>query len=376
MGFLASSRGARGVAGEVAYRVPSLGLPDLQHLPPVESMSQYEAVRLFIDRAVAAVPGFQVTNENAPAVAQICHRLDGIPLAIELASAKVRALTVEQIAARIDDRFRLLTGGSRTALPRQQTLRAAIDWSYSLLSEPERILFRRLAVFVGGWTLEAAEAVCGDDAAPPTLDRRDVFDLLARLGDKSLVITTERGGQARYRRLETIRQYAREKLLESEESEAMRNRHLAYLLQLAEAAEPHLRRAEQVEWLRSLDPEIENFRAALEWALSKPSPEEVHRLAAALGRYWSLRGHWLEGAKWLTAALKWTAAEETQTERAARARALYTDAMMADLLDDLDRIRSSAEASLALCQAVGDAWGTAFARAYAEIGRASCRERV
>ncbi len=207
--ILASSREALGIAGEAPYRVPSLAIPDPRHLPPLETLTQYEAVRLFIERATTALPAFTVTNDNAPALAQICHRLDGIPLALELAAARVKLLRVEQIAARLDDRFRLLTGGSRTALPRQQTLRALIDWSYDLLSEPERALLQRLAVFAGGWTLEAAEAVCseqkavgsGQKAEDKTLPSAfrilpsafrilpsDVLDLLSRLVDKSVMV--------------------------------------------------------------------------------------------------------------------------------------------------------------------------------------------
>ena len=209
--ILASSREALGISGEVAYRVPSLSTPDMRHPPPVETLTQYEAVRLFIERAETVLPGFAVTRENAPAIAQICHRLEGIPLAIELAAVRVKLLRPEQIAARLDDRFRLLTGGSRSALPRHQTLRALIDWSYDLLTDPERTLLRRLAVFAGGWTLEAAEAICAGDG----LEGVEVLDTLSQLVNKSLALPDcEAGDEARYQLLETIRQYAREKLLD------------------------------------------------------------------------------------------------------------------------------------------------------------------
>jgi predicted ATPase len=224
--ILASSREALGVKGEQAWHVPSLSIPDLKHLPAIEGLSQYEAVRLFIDRAVLAQPHFAVTDENANAVAQICSRLDGIPLAIELAAARVKVLKAEQIAERLNDRFRLLTGGSRTALPRQQTLRALIDWSYDLLSENEKLLLRRLAVFMGGCTLEAAEQVCNDGH----IHAEDVLDLLIHLVDKSLVVVDENPAQLRYRMLETVRQYAREKLLESGEGEKFHTQHIAYFL--------------------------------------------------------------------------------------------------------------------------------------------------
>ena len=200
--ILATSREALGIAGETTWRVPSLLLPDPRQLPTADRLLAFEAVRLFIERAVAAAPGFTITNANAPAVVQICQRLDGIPLAIELAAVRVKVLTPEQIAARLDDRFRLLTAGSRTALPRQQTLRALVDWSHELLTEPERLLFRRLSVFAGGWTLEAAEAVCADDAssgAQQALDAFEILDLLALLVDKSLVLTDEHRGATRSR---------------------------------------------------------------------------------------------------------------------------------------------------------------------------------
>jgi predicted ATPase/class 3 adenylate cyclase len=210
--ILASSRETLGIAGEAPFRVPSLATPDPRRLPPIEMLTQYEAVRLFVERAAAVLPGFRLTHDNASAIAQVCSRLDGIPLALELAAARVTVLRVEQIAARLDDRFRLLTGGSRTAVPRQQTLRALIDWSYDLLAEAERVMLQRSSVFVGGWTLEAAEAVCAGDG----LDHDEVLDVLAQLVNKSLVVADrEQGQETRYRLLETIRQYALERLVES-----------------------------------------------------------------------------------------------------------------------------------------------------------------
>jgi predicted ATPase/class 3 adenylate cyclase len=215
--ILATSREALGVPGERTYRLPSLGLPDPARLPPMDVLAQFESVRLFRERAQLHQPAFAVTAANAPALAQVCHRLDGIPLAIELAAARVRSLPVEQIAARLDDRFRLLTGGSRTALPRQQTLRALMDWSYGLLTDGEKTLLRRVSVFSGGWTLEAAETVCAGDG----VDDWEILDLLTRLVDKSLIVYEERDGEARYRLLETVRQYAQERLQESGERSAV-----------------------------------------------------------------------------------------------------------------------------------------------------------
>src|SRR6516225_8299379 len=234
--ILATSREALGVTGETVWRVPSLSVPDPQHLPPLDGFKEYDAVRLFIDRAVASDPQFAVTISNAPAVAQVCHRLDGIPLALELAAARVRVLAVEQIATRLDDRFRLLTGGSRTAVLRQRTLRATMDWSFDLLSQEERALLRRLSVFAGGWSLEAAEAICSGNGVAAS----DILDLLTQLVDKSLVITETQSGEARYRLLETVRQYGWERLVESKEAAKIRTRHRNWYLEFAERAEPRL----------------------------------------------------------------------------------------------------------------------------------------
>ena len=244
LNILASSREALNIGGELAHPVPSLELPDIKHLPVIEQFSQYEALRLFIDRVLLIAPHFVVDKDNAPYIAQICYRLDGIPLAIELAAARVKVLSVEQISARLDDRFRLLTGGSRTALPRQQTLRALIDWSYDLLTQNERLLLCRLSVFAGGWTLEAAEEV----STGAGIEVYDVLDLLTQLVNKSLVALVEhsQSGETRYRMLETIRQYAQEKLLNAAGSETIHDRHLAYFVKLAKQAEPELYRSNQV----------------------------------------------------------------------------------------------------------------------------------
>src|SRR5574341_1313373 len=225
--ILATSREGLGITGETCFQVPSLSVPDLSQPPTLETLRQSEAVRLFTDRAGTALLGFVVTDQTAPAVAQVCHRLDGIPLAIELAAARVKLLTVEQIAARLDDRFQLLTSGSRTALPRHQTLSALIDWSYDLLSESERVRLRRLSVFRGGWTLEAAESVASDlSLATPHPSSVEVLDLLTQLVNKYLVVFERtQGAEARYRMLETIRQYAWERLMEAGETEVVRTRH-------------------------------------------------------------------------------------------------------------------------------------------------------
>ncbi len=370
--ILASSREALGIAGETIFRVPSLSLPAprIRRLPPVEALAQYESIRLFIDRAVTVRPGFRLTEANAPAVSHICYRLDGVPLAIELAAARMSAMTAEQIAARLDDRFRLLTGGSRTALPRQQTLRALIDWSWDLLSDAERALLRRLAVFVGGWTLEAAEAVVSDNAKRSvngkplitdgvSLNTEDILDLLTHLVDKSLVVMEEQVDEMRYRLLETIRQYARDKLLEAGESEQARARHLDFFLQLSEEAEPQLRATDQLAWLARLETEHDNLRAALQWSLGSEEIEAGLRLAGNLARFWYLRGYWNEGREWLNLMLSPSGGDAALPESMARARAkaLRGAGWLAD--EDGSEIALYTE-SLALSRQIGDRWGEAF----------------
>lgn len=286
--ILASSREAVGVKGELAYPVPSLSSPDINHLPVIDKLSQYEAVRLFIDRASLVSPHFIVDKDNAPYIAQICHRLDGIPLAIELAAARVKMLSVEQISIRLDDRFRLLTGGARTALPRQQTLRALIDWSYDILNDNERRLLCRLSVFAGSWTLEAAETVCSGDR----IEYYEVLDLLTQLVNKSLVVVIEEPQTSsrslasqeshRYRMLETIRQYAREKLHDSQEGESSRDRHLGYYLQMAKQIVSEYFGPNELNWMVWLDEEWDNLRAAVEWSL-ETRPEAGLELVNCLG---------------------------------------------------------------------------------------------
>ncbi len=297
--ILATSRESLGVSGEVAWHVPSLTLPNPRDLPEANQLTQYESVQLFIDRVQLVSSHFAVNQDNAPAVAQICYRLDGIPLALELAAARARSMSVEQIMSRLDDRFRLLTGGSRTALPRQQTLRAMIDWSYDLLSEPERLLLRRLSVFAGGCTLEMAERVCADEK----LDTLDILDLLGHLVDKSLLALESQSDESRYRILETIRQYAREKLFESGEGAVLRDRHCAALIDLVEMAEPELQRSTSKKWLRTLDAEQENVRSAIWWALENRDARRAARLCTAMDLYWNMR--WLnrEGAVFCREAL-------------------------------------------------------------------------
>ena len=350
---LATSQEGLGVAGELTYRVPSLSLPDLRQLPPLEQLTQFEAIRLFVERAAVSRSGFALTGSNAPVVAQICYRLDGIPLAIELAAARMKVLSVEEIAARLDDRFRLLTAGSRTAPPRHQTLRAALDWSYDLLPEKERTLLRRLSVFAGGWTLEAAEAICAGEGA----DAYEVLDLLTHLVDKSLAVVIEdQRMKTRYRLLDTVRQYSRERLLEAAEEASTRRLHRGWYVQLAEEAEPELQGPEQTVWLDRLEVEHDNMRAALEFSGSQDDSEQAElRLAGALWRFWEVRGFWTEGREWLEAALS----RYSDIVTSARVKALNGAAYLAFFQGDYGRAQTLGEESLALSRKLGDKRGTA-----------------
>lgn len=313
---LATSRAPLGLPGESAWRVPALALPDEPAREPVESLSQYDAVKLFIERAVKARSNFRVTNETAPMVAQICSDLDGIPLAIELAAARVRMLSLGQIAAGLADRFHLLTGGARTALPRHQTLRASVDWSHDLLSDQEHVLFRRLGVFAGGFTLDSAEAVCADDQ----LGRYAILDLLTALVDKSLVVTVERGLATRYGMLEMIRQYAARRLEESGEARELHDRHLSHFAALADEAAPALEAADFEKWHTLLDNEAPNMAAAFEHAL-RVDPVVAMRIAVDHTLHWNLRGRLIEGGAAQSAVL-----EAVSEPSALRARALWARA--------------------------------------------------
>jgi predicted ATPase/DNA-binding XRE family transcriptional regulator len=357
--ILVTSRESLNITGEAAYPVPSLGLPDLEQL--LENFRKYESVRLFEERAQLAQMDFSLTLENASSVAQICHRLDGIPLAIELASAHVSMFSTEQIAAQLNESFKLLTGGSRTALPRQQTIRASIEWGWNLLTDSERILLQRLSVFAGGWILASAESACSDAG----IEKNQIQDLLSQLVAKSLVVTNQESGrETRYHLLETIRQYANGKLEESEKEIGARDSHLNYFLDLAETAAPNLFKPEQLEWLARLDAEQGNLRAALNWSLSKENPEYALRLSAALGTFWNMRCHWIEGSKWLESALSKPSSIVGEAEKIARVRALYQDAELAEALDDIERIKTSANLSFTLAQAGIDKRDIAIARFY------------
>ena len=299
MRILATSREALSVEGESTYRVPPLGLPDARQTPSVAQLAQYDAIRLFTERAALNQPEFTFTASNAPAVVQICQRLDGMPLAIEFAAARVTSLSVEQVAARLNDRFRLLTAGPKKALPRHQTLRATLDWSHDLLTEHEQVLFRRVAVFAGGFTLEAAEHICtGTGLVEP-----DILDLLTRLIGKSLVVFGERDGHARYRLLDSVRQYGRERLEESGDADDVQRRHRDWYLDFAERANPKLRGYDQELWLSHLEAEHDNLRAALAWSKAVRDVGALLRLTSALTWFWYMNGHWGEGRRWVEDAL-------------------------------------------------------------------------
>jgi non-specific serine/threonine protein kinase len=346
---VATSREALGVTGETVFRVPSLSLPG-EPMVSAEALLDAEATHLFLDRARAVDPTFTLTHGNASSIARICQRLDGIPLAIELAAARVMVLSVEQIETRLRDRFRLLIGGARTAVARHRTLEATVDWSYDLLSIVERQLLCRLSVFPASWTLDAAEKVCGGDG----IAEQDVLDLLSRLVSKSLVaIDLEDVGERRFRFLETVRQYARERLAQAGAADAMRERHFSFYFNEFRGVRPVLQGHGQAACIRRLRTEQENVRAALEFALTSPSLAEAGlELAGALFWFWTKRGQFKEGALWLERA----AAAAGHARVSLRACAMiglahmhYFQGHYADVVDDVTE-------ALKLGRQVDDAW--------------------
>jgi predicted ATPase/DNA-binding XRE family transcriptional regulator len=347
--ILVTSREPLEIAGEALYRIPSLRLPDLQYR--LDTLRDFESVKLFEERAQLIQFDFSLTLENAASVAQICHRLDGIPLAIELAAARINVLRVEQIAARLDDAFRLLIGGNRTALPRQQTLQATMDWSYDLLSEKECILLRRLSVFAGGWMLEAAEAVCAGDGIEST----GVLDLLTQLVNKSLVIAEPvHEKETRYRMLEIIRQYTLTKLMVSSEADATPRRHTKYYLALAEAKPEVYINASIQAWQDRVETEHDNMRTALAWSQSAQGSAELRlRLARALGWFWINHGYWSEGRGWLEGALMQADVEQVDNKQI-QAQALEQLGFVCTLLSDYEATDVHFVNSLKLFQELGD----------------------
>ena len=368
--ILATSREGLNVPGERLMSVPSLRVPESDQVIALDELREYEAVRLFVDRCAAYEPSFSLTDANAVDVVRICRRLDGVPLALELAAARVRVLSVGQVADRLDDRFRLLTGGGRTVVARQQTLRALIDWSYDLLSETERLLFRRLSVFVRGWTLESAEAVCGGDG----LEREAILDLLAHLVDKSLVVMQERGGVARYAMLETVREYAREKLVDSGEAPVVRRRHFDQFARFAADTRIPSSRSFAPSFAPALDVgvEYENLRAALEWVDAEPNSSESELLlaadmvgaAASRGRIGDLR-------KLMTAALE---RADPTARTPGRAKALLTAAVLEGMLGDVQAAAAHGLEAVGLLRALGMKQELAYA--LGSVARATAADPV
>jgi predicted ATPase/class 3 adenylate cyclase len=353
--IIATSREPLGVEGEALLSVPSLDAPDPDWLMDARSLAGFAAVRLFVERARAAQPTFDVTEANASAIARICRRLDGIPLAIELAAARVRALSPDQIATRLDDRFRLLTGGVRTAVPRHQTLRATMDWSFELLTERERAVLRRSSVFAGGATLEAAEVVCAGEP----VEQADVLDMLTRLVDRSLVIADATGDESRFRLLETVREYSRERLVAAGDAEATMRAHRDWYLALVEAAGPaFFHGPPQVPWIERFDREHDNLRAALAWSDDQPGERDAGlRMAAGLWRFWEIRGHQTEGLAWLERMLADPDADVTPL----RANALTGAGILAFMKGDGEAAWRSHERSLAMHRQLGDRASVAYA---------------
>jgi predicted ATPase/DNA-binding SARP family transcriptional activator len=352
--ILATSREPMGVPGETLWPVPPLSLPG-----PGASAWDSDAVRLFVERASAVDPEFGSSADTEAAIADICRRLDGVPLAIELAAARVRTLSVTEIADRLRDRFRLLVGRDPTAPDRHQTLRAAVDWSYEALSPTEQQLFARVSVFGGGFSLDAAAAVCS-----PGRDDADVFDGLTDLVDKSLVLADRSGTTTRYRLLETLRQYGAERLVASGEQAAFRDRHLAWVRSLAEEADVGLEGGDQSSWFRRLDAEEDNVRVALDWAVAHPAGDDGLRAAGALWRYWQARRRVTEGGRWLRTLLDVT----TDAPPPVRAKALTSAAVLLLSVNDaalheagVDNVRSLLEETLAIRRAAGDRRGMAVA---------------
>jgi predicted ATPase/DNA-binding CsgD family transcriptional regulator len=336
--MLCTSREQLGVPGEVAWRVPSL--------------DEQTSVELFTERAALVRPGWKADAGQVEAIGRICRRLDGLPLAIELAAARTRMMHPAQIAEGLDDRFRLLTGGTRQAVPRQQTLEASVAWSFDLLNERERAVLRRLSVFVGGFTLDSAEAVCADGSG---IEEYSILELLSRLVDKSLIVVDDETA-TRYRLLETVRLYATHRLVDAAETGAARSRHLGYFLAYAERAEPALAGREGPAVLERLESERDNLRAALEWAETTGADERMLRLATALAVFWVLRGHTAEGGRWFARALA-----TGEVPSVVRARALWGAAHVAVYGDDHAAIDLRCPQALAMGRETGDPWTIARA---------------
>ncbi len=343
---IVTSRAPLRVSGEQEFPVPPLGLPDPQHLPDASSLPQYDAVALFIERAATVQPDFRITNENAPAVAEICARLDGLPLAIELAAARVRLLSPQAILTRLERRLGLLSGGARDLPERQQTLRGAIGWSHDLLDPVQQALFARLSVFVGGCSLPSAQTIC-DPAGELGVD---VLDVLSALVDQSLVRQEDRTGEPRFRMLETVREFAAEQLDARGEATSTRARHAGHFLSVAEAAAPHLTGVDRARWLDLLEGDHDNFRAAIAWSIEVGDAVTGCRLLAALWRFWQTRNHLVEGAGRADAILTLPGL----VPPAIRARAHEAAGGIAWWSGDMARVQREYEEAVRLAREVGE----------------------
>ena len=350
--MLVTSRERLGISGDLTYRVPSLTVPRSGDNVAPDALLAYEGVRLFVDRARLLRPDFSVTAENAASLASICYGLDGIPLAIELAAPRLRSMSIEELNQRLDQRFALLTGGSRTALPRHRTLRSTIDWSHDLLTDVEQAMLRRVSVFAGGWTLAAAEHVCTGDG----IEKSDTIGLLTSLADKNLILTEEHKGATRYRMLETIRQYALDRLRETDEEARWRNRHFGWVLELAEESFKPLTGPDQNLWLDRMAPELDNFRAALRWAIEHKLPD-AFRMAPNLSRWWVKRAHLTEAREWFSRLLDIIPGDQAKRDRG---RALSAVGNMAMYQGDHDEAGRLFRESLALSRELGDARRSAY----------------
>jgi len=349
---LVTSRERLGMTGELTYRVPSLTVPGTSESLSPESALRYEGVRLFVERARLVRPHFALAAENASSVASICVQLDGMPLAIELAAPRLRAMSVDELSRRLDRRLALLTEGSRAALPRHRTLRSMLDWSYDLLDDREQAMLRRVAVFAGGWTLASAEQVCAGDG----IDAPDVIEQLASLVDKSLVMPDEQAGATRYRLLETIRQYALDRLRDSGEESHWRRSHSACFVALGAEFNKEVIGTKQLAWLARIAGEHENLRAALAWS-TEASPLDGLGLAVALDAFWRIRGFLAEGREWFARLLN---AVPIDLRTRLRARGLYAAALFAILQGDYAAGKELLQEGLTIFREIDDPRNVAY----------------
>ncbi len=346
--IITTSRESLNCPGEQTFRAPSLSLPDKSEFNIPEKLAQCEAVRLFTERALSVNPEFRITGENAQALAEICIRLDGIPLAIELAAARIKILTLQKICDRLDDRFKLLSGGKRTSLPRQQTLKALIDWSYDLLTENEKLLWRRLSVFTGGWTLESAEEIFSDS----NISEEEIIDLLSQLADKSVIIYNSETN--RYLMLESLKQYGAEKLKDAGEEKKYRSKHLNYFTEFSREAELKLKGNELHIWLDKLESDHGNLQSAISWAAGEGDKEEGAQLAGQLAGFWEIHGHNTTGILLLESILESIKGNEQNISKKSSAKVLMSIGILARNLGNFEKSKTCLKESLEISRGTGD----------------------